>query len=154
MSSLAKERILTSNASQESLPSFERPPVVETVLGIQFKPLNKFKNAHLGSFWKRLGKEWPNVSDAPYLMPQFERFEAEAHWVSPGLQFKLTHDAGSRIQVRNAMDDRMLQLQNGRLHYNWLGLEGGAYPRYKQMRPEFEALFQTFQLFFGGRVFR
>jgi uncharacterized protein (TIGR04255 family) len=28
----------------------------------------------------------------------------------------------------------MIQIQNGRLHFNWLGTEGGAYPRYEKVR--------------------
>jgi hypothetical protein len=61
-------------------PSYLRPPVVETILGVQFKPLRGLQNAHLGAFWKTLGDEWPTVADAPPLEPQFERFDAGGMW--------------------------------------------------------------------------
>ena len=40
----------------------------------------------------------------------------------------------------------MVQLQNGRFLYNWLGL-GEPYPRYRTVKPEFEALYAEFRRF-------
>ena len=47
--------------------SFERPPVVETVLGVQFKRLPGLTNAHLASFWRELGSDWPEIDFVPAL---------------------------------------------------------------------------------------
>jgi len=41
----------------------------------------------------------------------------------------------------------MVQLQNGRFHYNWLGNSGEEYPRYRIVKPEFEALYAEFKQF-------
>jgi len=139
----------------EQLPSFERPPVVETVLGVQFKPLSRFGNAHLGAFWKHLGgewckllgKDWSQLSDAPTLEPRFERFEGTEAWAQLGSAFRLTGDPSARLQIRSATGDAMIQLQNGRLHYNWLGKGGGDYPRYKNVRPQFDELLRGFKGF-------
>lgn len=128
----------------DPLPSFKHPPVVETVLGVQFDPMKGFTNAHLGAFWKALGGEWPVVADAPSLPPQYERFGDERAWDSLGLQLKLTSDPSSRLQIRNRADDRMIQVQNGRLHLNWLGQTGSEYPRYRKVRAEFANLFERF----------
>lgn len=63
------------------LPSYANPPVVETVLGVQFERLSGFKNGHLGAYWKSLPTgQWATVDDAPPLEPQFERFEPPARW--------------------------------------------------------------------------
>jgi len=51
------------------------------------------------------------------------------------------------MQLRNQAGDRMLQLQNGRLIYNWLGANGAEYPRYRQIRPEFDKHFEEFRSF-------
>jgi hypothetical protein len=92
------------------LPDYETPPVVETVLGVQFERLPGFKNGHLGAFWKSLPRgEWPTVSDAPPLEPQFERFEPSARWVR-GLHIQLTQDPTSRLQIKNQAGDRMIQI--------------------------------------------
>jgi len=117
------------------------------VLGVQFGPLPKFTNAHLGAFWKCLGPGWPNIGDASALPPLFEKFSAEDRWTEPGLKLKIKQDVSLRIQIRNDSGDRMVQVQNGRFHYNWLGEDGGAYPRYNTVRPEFDRLLEQFRSF-------
>src|SRR5690349_146441 len=124
---------MNPNPAQQS----KRPPVVETILGVQFEPLPKFRNAHLALFWKRLGKDWTVPNDAPLLVPQFEQYGAEV-WRLPSLQLQVIQDASARAQIRNRDENRMIQVQNGRLHYNWLGQAGGDYPRYRTIRPEFD----------------
>jgi hypothetical protein len=108
-------------------PDYDSPPVVETILGVQFDRLAGFKNAHLGAFWKAVDAgEWPSVSDAPPLPPQFERFDEGATW-GPGVQFQVTQDPSSRLQIKNRDGDRMIQVQSDRLHFNWLGQSGAVY---------------------------
>lgn len=129
-------------------PDYENPPVVETVLGVQFDRLPGFKNGHLGAFWKTLdANEWPAVSDAPALPQQFERFTEPARWARIGPQLTLTQDPSSRLQIKNGGGDRMIQVQNGRLHFNWLRQAGGAYPRYERVREGFVEAFRQFVAF-------
>jgi len=45
----------------------------------------------------------------------------------------------------------MIQIQNGRLDYNWLGQGGGSYPRYKSVRPEFDKTLKQFKKFLDIR---
>ena len=59
---------------EEALPSFKNPPVVETVLGVQFERLAGFTNGHLGAFWKSLPDGWSQVRNANSLDPILERF--------------------------------------------------------------------------------
>ena len=42
----------------------------------------------------------------------------------------------------------MVQIQNGRLDYNWLG--GGVYERYKNVRPGFDKMLHSFQEFIAS----
>ncbi len=126
-----------------SLPDYENPPVAETVLGVQFDRLPKLKNAHLGGFWKTLDKEeWPNVQDVPVLATHFERFNKSTGW-APGTQLQFTQDPSSRLQIKSRIGDRMIQLQNNRLHFNWLG-EAESYPRYDKVREELEHVLRGF----------
>jgi uncharacterized protein (TIGR04255 family) len=134
---------------EQGLPSFERPPVVETVLGVQFQPLPALRNAHLGAFWKSLGDDWPVVLDAPTLEPVFERFEKGGSWGALGPHLTLTSNPSSRLQIRNKTNDEMIQVQNGRLHFNWLGHKGLEYPRYNVVRPRFDDVLQRFKQFIG-----
>lgn len=132
---------------QEALPDFKNPPVIETVLGVQFEPLQKFTNAHLGAFWKKLPKEWDSVSDAETLEPVFEEFGDERSWVPPGIQLKISRDPSTRLRIRNQTNDRMIQIQNSRFHYNWLGQSGRQYPRFKNVKPEFDDMFNQYKQF-------
>lgn len=128
-------------------PDYERPPVVETVLGIQFDQLPQFRNAHLGAFWKCLDQgEWTTVSDAPLLLQQFELFGQGAEW-EPRLRFHLSSDPSCRLQIRNASHDRMIQVQNSRLHVNWLGKGDQPYPRHGALFDEFFQILGSFTNF-------
>lgn len=130
--------------TSDPLPEYDRPPVVESILGVQFEPLGSLKSAHLGVYWKSLGPEWSRVSDAPPLEPQFERFGASAAWGRLAFQLRLGQTPDVRLQIRNDAS-RMIQVQNGRFHFNWLG--GAEYPRYPRVREEFDAALDHFRRF-------
>ena len=124
--------------------NYESPPVVETVVGVQFDRLSNFTNAHLGAYWHHIGVDhWPTPVDAPPLTSQFERFHDSSNW-GGGFNLHLTQDPASRMQLKNHDGSRMLQIQNGRMHHNWLGEEGGEYPRYEAVRDEFEKYLRSF----------
>lgn len=127
----------------DALPSYKKPPVVETVLGVQFDPLPKLRNAHLGLFWRDLGEGWPVVEEHPPLDPQFEEFPES--WAPMGVRFKLTQNPACRLRIKNSAGDRMIQVQNGRFHLNWLG--GGTYPRYGAVRRDFDDTLKRFERF-------
>lgn len=133
--------------AQVNLPTYSQPPVVETVVGVQFDLLPKLTSAHLGAFWTDLGNDWPQVSDAPPLDPQFEKFDDSGSWSRVGVRLTLAQVAPTRVQIRNADGDRMIQIQNGRLHVNWLGQGGAAYPRYESVRRDFNETLTHFREF-------
>ncbi len=133
--------------SERPWPDYANPPVVETVLGVQFDRLPSLKNAHWGAFWASLDRsEWKHVDDAQPLQPQFEIFTEEARWAKE-VDIHFSTDLTARVQFRNAASNRMIQLQNGRFHLNWLGQIGQAYPRYSKVREEFVELFDKFRSF-------
>ncbi|HTU18968.1 MAG TPA: TIGR04255 family protein [Gemmataceae bacterium] len=141
---------MRSDPQEGPLPDYTNPPVVEVILGIQFDRLPGFQNAHLGAFWKTLdATEWPTVSDAPPLEPQFENFAESASWAKFAMHVKLTQDPSSRLQIKNKAGNRMIQAQNSRLLFNWLGQAGGPYPRYRNVREGFVEILETFLAFVG-----
>ena len=132
------------------LPKFKNPPVVETILGVQYEPLRDLSSAHLGVFWKELkelDEQWCSVNDASPLEPEFESFGEDERWGTPGFRLKLSQEINFRLQIRNKDASRMIQVQNGRLHYNWLGHGGGDYPSYETVRPEFVDILDKFREF-------
>jgi uncharacterized protein (TIGR04255 family) len=125
-------------------PKFDSPPVVETILGVQF-PALPFTAGHPGWFWKDyLPKEWCKAIDVPPLLDQFERFE-EQNWTVPGTPFSLTFTL-PRLQLTNEAGDRFVQLQTTRFIYNWQRKQN-AYPSYDQSKEQFLKLFDQFCLF-------
>lgn len=133
--------------SSNKLPKFRKPPVIETVLGVQFDPVPGLSVAHLGAFWRLLGSDWPHVSEAPAIEPRFEEFGKTRAWGPPTAALKLIEQMDVRVQIRNRDRDRMIQVQNGRLYYNWLGSQGGSYPEYDKVRPDFDWAWGAFQQF-------
>jgi len=135
-----------NNRDSEVALKFRKPPVVETVLSVQFKPLPGIGAGHLGVFWHQLGGAWPNVADAPALEREFERFASDNIWEAGGLRFKLQSQVDARLQIQNATRDRMIQVQNGRFLFNWTG-SGQSYPSYESVRPEFDEYWDRFREF-------
>lgn len=138
----------TDVAMSDKLPSFERPPVIEEVLGVQFAPLKAFTAAHFGWYWRNcLGEEWPRFEDAQRLGDQVEKFGGTRSWGIPQLQFQLqAAPSADRIQFSSANKQRMIQLQDTRFIYNWIS-HGSEYPRYPSIRGEFDKRFQDFLSF-------
>jgi uncharacterized protein (TIGR04255 family) len=130
------------------LPEFDRPPVVETVLGVHFAPLVGLTSGHLGWFWREyLGEEWSQTKDAIQLQEQLEVFGAPPGWAPPGIQVNVrTLPPSPRLQITNRAGDRMVQLQSNQFHYNWQKRDG-VYPSYHTVRSEFDAHFNRFREF-------
>lgn len=143
-----------STVSQEKLPKFSKPPVVETVLGVQFNRIEGLTDAHLGAFWHELGADWPNVRHAPRLDEQFELFgEEQLSWRPGSLQLRLTQNPASRLFIKNPTEDALIQIQDNRFHYNWTGGHGGHdYPNYEKVKPEFDEAYQKFINFLDAQA--
>jgi uncharacterized protein (TIGR04255 family) len=128
---------------------FERPPIIEMALGVQFAPIANFTGAHYGWFWKHyLDAAWTKAQDALRLPPQFEKFGEQGGLQFPGSFFIQSQGPlqPQRILLINEGDDRIIQLQNDRFHYNWRKREG-SYPSFPRLDPEFRQSLQTFEDF-------
>lgn len=134
-------------------PKFDAPPVIETVLSVQFTPLPGFTAAHTGWFWKeyleKLGegpsKEWSQAVEAPRLEEQFERFGTEDPWVVPSM--KLMQGVHSpRMQFIRSDGERMIQVQDSRFVLNWKK-QTSEYPSFEALLPEFRSMLHAFESF-------
>ncbi len=121
---------------------FEKPPVIETVLGVQFGALKGLTSAHVGWFWKQyLDDKWKKIAEVAPLPDEFERFEPIP---TSRVRLKLEPMSFSpRVQISWVNDGRMIQIQRTRFHYNWNRI-GGEYPRYASVRDEFDVQFAKF----------
>lgn len=129
----ADKRSSVSGYSDTTLPTYARPPVAEVVVGMQFDRVPPLSNALLGGFWKSLPQnDWPAAYDAPFVPAQFEVFTRSPRWLE-GPRLQLSSSPQCRIQIRHATQDRMIQVQNGRLYFNWQKKPGQEYPRFEEV---------------------
>lgn len=131
------------------LPSFKKPPLVETALSVQFKQLEGFGNAHLGFFWNQyLRTQYPKVMDAEPIAPQIELFGADVIKKARLPSFRIvTGQGAARLQMLASDEQAMIQIQNGRLVHNWRRLTDGTYPRWHGVLPAFQAAWSMLQTY-------
>lgn len=132
----------------EDLPSFDRPPLIETVLGMQFKPVAGMTTAHLGLFWRSLGDEWSRAVEAEPVgqMPVGDSaLQAEAI---------LRSSLGRRLRLMNDAGSRMVQIENGWLVFNWRRREwNDPYPSFDKLFPEFQKVLDAWHAFLAAEGF-
>ena len=69
------------------LPDYERPPLVEVALAVQFAELPGYRTVHAGLLWQDKFREaYPRFFEQPPLDPTFEVFGPQAR--TPQLQIK------------------------------------------------------------------
>jgi len=133
----------------EHLPDFDDPPVVETVLSVQFEPLPLVQTAHLGLLWNEYRPFFPKSEEGLALEPVIERFP-ENPMARVGLRFRALESFPiPRIWFTNEMGNEMIQVQNDRFIKNWRkGEERDQYPHYDEtIRPHFDRDFGIFLAF-------
>ena len=93
----SQEEPLTSDRPQSaavgafrdpSLPDFDRPPVVEVVLSLQFEPISSLTTAHVGLLWQRYRDRLSVIEEHPPLPSQFERFGPPSPRVNVSIEDK------------------------------------------------------------------
>ena len=126
--------------------SFNSPPVVETVLSVQFEELEEFRNVHFGRFHSLILSDFPYSEDQLRLPRVFETFPAIPQMNR--LMFRQSGVEPDRVWYRSSDENPlMLQLQPDRFSLNWCKRVGQAYPRYNSNRPEFMKRFEQFRDF-------
>jgi uncharacterized protein (TIGR04255 family) len=134
---------------EHDLPDFDNPPVVETVLSAQFERLTALRSVHLGLFWQRVRREFPNVEEHPALAPILEQ---AGEPVPQTVQLRFQPQEGlpsPRLWLLNQGGSELMQIQNDRFVKNWRKSEANAeYPHYTPViKPAFERDFTEFQTF-------
>jgi uncharacterized protein (TIGR04255 family) len=126
------------------MPNFSRPPVVETVLSVQFHPLKEYEIPYFGLFWQQIRATYPIFQVQPPLNATIEKFGGQ-----PPPQLTISVEGVSSPPVRcwfiTQESQRILQIQNDRLIYNWRKTRhDDEYPRYESIRRTFETEWNNF----------
>lgn len=107
-------------------PKYNNPPVVETVIGVQFPELRGFHAAHFGLYWETIRDRYAKVENRPTLEPDRERFPRQPIPLLPAIQ-ALQRMPTNRVWFTDTSDSQLIQLQSDRFLFNWRQREGG-YP--------------------------
>jgi len=129
------------------LPSFERPPVIETVLGVFFRPLRTFNSVRQGIFWREdLQVDFPDFEVRAPVDEIVERFDADSGYLQPGIRWQVSNEPDTpRLWAKSASGEHILQLQRNALLANWL--RRAEYRPFDQRLADFERRFQQFDAF-------
>lgn len=117
----------------KTLPTFDRPPVVEVVLGFEFQPVADFgavRLAQVATLWQDrypiVQEQQPLPMSPPIGVPgQFPTMFVNVG--APAIRLWLLGEDGSHL----------LQVQRDRLILNWRHASSDPYPHYDTLRPQF-----------------
>jgi len=129
-----------------------KPPVVETVMGVQFEEL-PLHLTHYGLFWSAIQNEFPTVEERPKLQ---SRVEVKADFPNAlWLASKTSEIDVPRIWFAGARTDagqQIVQLQSNKLLQNWRTARDGAdYPSFISNRRDFKNSLDLFVTFVTER---
>ena len=139
-----------SGVNADGLPGFERPPVIETILGVHFEPIRDLRGVYLGLFWRHLRREqWPDVRELTPISSQIEQFD-----VSPTAPFRFALTETKQPQTRVRLDSQsrreVIQLQSNLLQTHWTRNGDAGYPRYPQVKATFQETWAAFIRFLAN----
>jgi uncharacterized protein (TIGR04255 family) len=136
------------------LPSFERPPVVEVLFGVQFESIVGLRAAHIGLLWERLnqdGRDYSVLEEYVPLDPVIEHFEPQPPRPTFEVQI-LDNPPVPRVFISNSSRTSILQVQANRIMYSWARANPNVkYPRYPKVSATFKELFGEFNRFLEDR---
>jgi len=124
-------------------PHYDKPPVVETVMSVQFPELEGFRAAHFGLYWETLRDRYPRLSDQPRLDPiREEKFPKTPVTAFQSVQLLKQLPLG-RMWFTSDNNSELIQLQPDRFLFNWRG-DDGNYPTYRGNSQTFFKEFDAF----------
>ena len=131
----------------DDLPDFRHPPLVETVLSLQFQPLQEFSLVHVGLLWHKFRHIFPLIEERTPLDAVRETFEGQ----SPRPE-EVAVDGKPplpRVCFLNESKTELIQIQSDRFIHNWrkAGKVSTPYPRYERIRTNFRHEAWEFQEF-------
>jgi uncharacterized protein (TIGR04255 family) len=126
---------------------FRKPPLVETVIGLQFELLGGFRSHHYGWFWSQHLKSngWKPVADEAALPVYSEVFDD----VNLNLDEPIDSDESTtvlRFKLRSEDNIRTIQLQPDKLYLSWNRSKPNS-PTFADIHRDFESIFLSFQKF-------
>jgi len=128
-------------------PKYDNPPVVETVIGVQFPELARFHCAHFGLYQEHIKARFSKFEDRPRIRPAAEPFPRRLIPPEPPFQIRAS-GAPERVWYIAQSGHELLQVQPDRFMFNWRAQGGSAkYPSYDVNSGRFLEEFAKFRQF-------
>jgi uncharacterized protein (TIGR04255 family) len=124
--------------------TFERPPVAEVALAVQFAQPVADDTFTLGRFWPKIAAHFPHLEPQPPLPPMGEQF-GEASL--PPLSFQIfSRPPSGRYWFLSEDRAELVQVQPDRFAFNWRKEPNCEveYPRYRHLRERFFGIYSRF----------
>ena len=127
-----------------TLPDFDNPPAVETLMGVYFLPLRAWKLTHFGLFWERIRSSYPTVEVRAPIIPGPLGKIPEVTLAGPEEEVNLP----LRVWFHNRNKATLVQVQDSCFFHNWRRTSDSVqYLHYDDLRPTFELEWQKFRDF-------
>ncbi|VAV84796.1 hypothetical protein MNBD_DELTA01-1881 [hydrothermal vent metagenome] len=123
----------------KQFPNFKNPPVTETVLGVQFDPIEKLSAPLYGLYYSKIRNEYSNFEVHPPLFQTVERFDEQHGVAPPTINLEMRETLDERCWFLENEGNRLLQVQKDRFIQNWRkAKKDDEYPRYESLKPIFK----------------
>lgn len=120
------------------LPDFDNPPVIETVLGLRFRPISNFNVPHYGLYWEKIKKAYDRFEVHSPIVSAMDEIGSEAP-IEGQILFNLPPGPHFRCWFIDESKNNLIQVQKDRFILNWRKVRGNeSYPHYDYIRPTFE----------------
>lgn len=136
----------------QRLPEYDRPPLIEVALGVQFEPVIGLTIPHMGELWSHYKEQFPHVEHRDPLDPVIERKGVRLRSPNPGLMM-LGKLPLPRVWFIDESSRELVQIQQDRFVRNWRKSKSeDIYPRYEnEIRSTFERDYGKFADFITSR---
>lgn len=127
------------------LPNYKAPPIDEVVVGLQFEPIVRFSEPHVGLFWQRVRDDYPTVESHPRLEGPIEDLQERLSPTPPTVFFGLGGSAQGRTWLISSDESLLIQVQNTRFILNWRRRGQTDYPHFDAILERFWSAFDRFR---------
>jgi len=131
-------------ASDGTLPGYDRPPVVESYLGVQFLPLKGFSIPHFGLYLAKIRENYPDFQVQLPLVPAIEQFGV-AQYSPRKVGVELVSSPEVRCWFIDKSGAMLNQVQSDRFLHNWRKVKPeDVSVHYDRIKPQFTEEWKTF----------
>ena len=119
-----------STTIEQLKPVFNKPPIVEKVMGLEFERLAQWDIPYFGVYWQQIKDIYPEFEIKPAILSRNGQ----------EVILELETLPSVRCWFKHKSETKLLQIQHDRFIYNWQSPANyDSYPHYDIIRPEFEA---------------